>query len=128
VKPQYRHVIIRSSWLGLNGAPHLVQLVGISLGVVGVWAAIGAVSIICGAATAGAGAGRGARGIDIVGDCAGAEGMDICRFLLASTSGLPPTATTPFNVQVLSSRCPSRRSPVNVGPKPAGMVIWKENC
>jgi hypothetical protein len=30
VKPQYRHVIIRSSWLGLNGAPHLVQLVGIS--------------------------------------------------------------------------------------------------
>jgi len=30
VKPQYRHVIIRSSWLGLVGAPHLVQLVGIS--------------------------------------------------------------------------------------------------
>jgi len=73
VKPQYRHVIMRSSWLGLIGAPQRVQLVGISLGAAGVGAAIGAGSIIGGPMTAGAGVWSG-LGIVSGGD---AEGMVI---------------------------------------------------
>lgn len=73
VKPQYRHVIMMSSWLGLTGAPQRVQLVGISLGAVGVGAAIRAASIIGGAVTAGAGAWS---GVGVVGR-GDAEGMEI---------------------------------------------------
>lgn len=110
VKPQYRHVTIRSSWLGFVGAPHLVQLVGISFFGGEVLIAAGSICSIVGAPGPAGIAGAGI-GVDwgIVAVCCG--GMVTCIGLLVSTSGLPPTATIPLSVHVLSSRCPSLLSP-----------------
>lgn len=125
VKPQYRHVIMRSSWLGLIGAPHLVQLVIISLGAAGFGGKVGVGIAIVEVATAGTGAGTAAG---ITGEGIDVEGRDTWGFLFVSTSGLPRTATTPLSVHVLSIHRPSLRRPVKVGPRPAGTVILKENC
>jgi hypothetical protein len=123
VKPQYRHVTIRSSWLGFVGAPHLVHDVGITFFGGGALIVVGVGCIVGGIGpdgTLGMGTGDGV-GVTGVVACGGVTAT--CIGFFASTSGLPPTAMIPLSAHVLSSRCPSFLSPWYVGPSPFGIVM-----
>lgn len=118
---------MRSSWVGLVGAPHLLHDVGISFFGGGALIVVGVGSM---------GGGVGPDGTVGMGTDDGAEvvGDGVCGVMvtwmgcLVSTSGLPPTAMIPFSVHVLSSRCPSLLSPWNVGPRPLGIVTLNWYC
>ncbi len=123
VKPQYRHVTMRSSWLGVVGAPHLVHDVGIAFFGGGALAIVGVGCIVGGVGpdgTVGMGIGD---GVGIAGDGICGDAMVTWMGFLVSTSGLPPTAIIPLSVHVLSSRWPSFLSPWYVGPRPLGMAM-----